>query len=105
MLALQPVELGNRTLWEINGEVFTTADHPFWTGKGFGVLSMSEYLQNDYGRPQEVVVDDNGTRETWTYPGTDITKMTEAGIGDTIGFEEETRASSKSLKPTVPSLR
>jgi hypothetical protein len=91
VLALQPVELGNRTLWEINGEVFTTADHPFWTGMGFGVLSMCEYLQNDYGRPQEVVVDDNGAKETWTYPGTDITKMTEIGLGDRIGFNEETR--------------
>jgi hypothetical protein len=91
VLALQPVELGNRTLWEINGEVFTTADHPFWTGKGFGVLSMREYIQNDYGRPQEVVVDENGSREIWTYPGTDIAKMTEVGLGDTIAFNDETR--------------
>jgi hypothetical protein len=104
--ALQPVALGDRDLCSINDEIFTTADHPFWTDRGWGVLSRAEYIANDYGKAQRVVVDDVGRSEVWNYAGISLSGVGEYGAGARIGFGPDgyrdlTRVSRRRASPAT----
>ena len=69
VLALDRPLLGNRPMAFINGDHATTLGHPhFRTDRTFGVVGMEEYLNNEQGSVQPVVVAD-GSIEMWALPG------------------------------------
>lgn len=89
VLALDQPLLGNRPLYLINGELYNTADHMMWTGKGFAVISKKAYLSNDYRQEVLVIVDRAGRKARRTYIGVDPAKVGELAIGDRLAYGDQ----------------
>lgn len=55
VLGLDRPILGNRDMLNVNGEFMTTPDHLILTDNGWGAISKSDYVNNDYGAVSEVI--------------------------------------------------
>jgi hypothetical protein len=67
VLALDRTVLGTRPLYQVNGEHWTTGEHPHWTDEGPVAVDPRE-LRSDWGNYHPVVLA-NGRVEEWLNTG------------------------------------
>ena len=101
VLGLDIPVLGDRPIWNINNEVFNTADHLTWTERGWAVIGMEEYLANDYQQLRPVKYsNDSEERQMWLYEGIDPKNVYEFNLGDKIAHSDGWK-DVKSLEPVT----
>lgn len=103
VVGLERSQLGNRKMYRINGEHWTTDDLVHLTARGFTTLDVESYEDaHDYDAWKRVINGD-GVTELWLDPGLPAGTVRAFGVGDRLWHKDGLRL-VMGTRPGDPSI-